>query len=285
MTNLPTIVFDVNETLLDRETTSCPLGRNRISWVPISTTWRISSCDAFQQLSIRHEANFPGYQLGARRSRLRWAACLNRFPHRAMLHQRRPRMCERSRNSRVQTAPSQALMLEKSSLQTSSAMVSATGRSSVSGVCQRLTCRQATPERTELSRAGSRLTIWPNPWSRSRIRFKGARSFRASGFRGLPLYWCTKPRNHSLKARACAATASNSPGRAARRIEVITSGGTSFATASQSSRSVPELSHSTGVSTGDAIELRKSSARVSPTNIGGGRASMTKSDNLAKSGE
>ena len=122
----------------------------------------------------------------------------------AMLHQRRPRMCERSRNSRVQTAPSQALMLEKSSLQTSSAMVSATGSSSVSAVCQRLICRQATPERTELSRAGSRLTIWPNSWSRSRMRFNGARSFSASGFRGLPfvlVHKAAKPLSQGARLR------------------------------------------------------------------------------------
>lgn len=174
----------------------------------------------------------------------------------------------------VQGLHSQPLIFEKSSLQISSAIALAMGKSSVSGDCQCLRGRHSRLECVVRVPARLLLTIWPYSWSRSRTRFSGASSFRAFCGRGLPLCLSTKLRNHSLSARACAATPSNSPGTAISRIEANTSGCTIFAIRSQSTRSPPEVIHSTGVSTGLAIELRKSKAGEPPTKKGAGRGSV-----------
>jgi len=191
-----------------------------------------------------------------------------------MLHQRRAHPCVLSRNKSVQTLPSHAFTREKSSEQTSCAIASAIGSSKAFGVLQRRRGRHSRPETAgRILHSGDLATIAPYPSSRSSTLFNGSSKLSAFAVKGRPLWESTKPRNHSRRARARAATASSSPGKAFARIVSLWLGSISLACTSHAKRSFPLGIHSTTVSTGVPIELRKSSPGSSAMNIGEGRFS------------
>jgi hypothetical protein len=113
-------------------------------------------------------------------SRSRWAACLARLPHVAMLHHRLPRLRLWSAKIRVQRYPSHAPMLAKSSSHTHRANASPIGMSKDSGDRQRrVVC--SSRRAPSLSRCTS---IRLNVSSRSRSAFRGVSSRIASGVSG-----------------------------------------------------------------------------------------------------
>ncbi len=165
-------------------------------------------------------------------------------------------------------------MCVKSSSQITLAISCAMGRSKLSGDRHRRSSCQTSPIFSEGRSEGferSRAAICPNTSSRASTRFSGPRCCKAEALRGLPLCLFTKPRNHSLSDLACAATVSSSPGKAVCLKRLITSNGAKFDSFSHANKSPPEPSHSTGVSTGVAIEFRKSIPLASAIKIGEGR--------------
>jgi len=76
------------------------------------------------------------------------------------------------------------------------------------------------------------------------------------------------------RVSACAAIASSSPGAAFFRKSFNTSWGTNPARLIHAIRSPPDASHSTLVSTGTAMEFKKSSPRLSAMKNGGGRLAV-----------
>jgi len=192
-----------------------------------------------------------------------------------MLHQRRACARVRSRKNSVQGDFSHDFTRERSSEVRKFAIAWAIGKSREPGVRQRRRVRHSSPDVTDRSAPSTDLaTIAPYASSRSSILFKGSSSCSECLVREWLLCARTKLRNHSLRTRACAATASSSPGRQLARIVAAASGGTSSACSSQVIRSFPSASHSTTLSTDVPIELRKSRLGSPAMNIAGGRESL-----------
>ena len=138
----------------------------------------------------------------------------------------------------MQTLPSHAFTREKSSEQTSCAIASAIGSSKAFGVLQRRRGRHSRPETAgRILHSGDLATIAPYPSSRSSTLFNGSSKLSAFAVKGRPLWESTKPRNHSRRARARAATASSSPGKAFARIVSLWLGSISLACTSHAKRS------------------------------------------------
>jgi len=146
---------------------------------------------------LRRRARFCRFK------RARWRACLARFPHRVMLHQRRawPRVL--SRKKRVQGDFAHDFTRARSSDVMKLAIACAIGKSSESGVRQRRRVRHSSPDVADRSVASTGpATIAPYASSRSSILFSGSSSGRESLSNECPLCARMKPRNHSLRARA-----------------------------------------------------------------------------------
>ena len=200
-------------------------------------------------------------------SRSRWAACLARLPHIAMLHHRLPRLRLWSAKIRVQLYPSHARMLAKSSSHTHRANAWPIGSSRDSGDRQRrVVC--SSRRAPSLSRCTS---IRLNVSSRSRSAFRGPSSRIACAVSGRPMCLRTKPLNHSRKTRAWSATLSSPPGAACSAKASSACAGIRLASASHATRPSPLSSQSTGASTGVAIEFRKSRPGESAMKFADGR--------------